>query len=186
MQAESTPSEVKVIAGYLKGREIDALIGKRTHPMSEKARGGLFNVLGDLSGLEVLDAFAGTGALSIEAISRGAKKIISIDIDKKANNVLKQNIKSLQIEDKIKAINANVSGWSDNNVGAQFDIVISAPPYDGIKLPILKKLVSHVKSNGLYILDWPGKMEIPQFDSLSIVTNKNYGDAQLVFYKKTG
>lgn len=177
---------MRIIAGSLKGQQILTPSGHRTHPMSEKVRGGLFNVLGDLDGLNILDAFAGSGALSIEAISRGAKNVVAIDIDKKANNVLKQNIKLLNIEDKIKAINANASGWSDNNVGAQFDIVISAPPYDGIKMPILIKLVSHVKSNGLYILDWPGKIEIPLFDSLSIVTNKNYGDAQLIFYKKTG
>ncbi len=177
---------MRVIAGFLKGQQIIAPSGHRTHPMSEKVRGGLFNVLGDLSGLDILDAFAGSGALSIEAISRGANGVVAIDIDKKANTVLKQNIKALKIPDRIKPINANASGWSDNNPDAQFDIVIAAPPYDGIKMQMLVKLVQHVKSGGLYILDWPGKMEIPDFDSLSQLRVKNYGDAQLVFYKKTG
>lgn len=177
---------MRVIAGVLKGQQITAPSGHRTHPMSEKARGGLFNVLGDLDGLSILDAYAGSGALSIEAISRGAKSVVAIDVDKKANTVLKQNIEALKITDQIKPINANASGWSDNNPNSQFDIVLAAPPYDGIKMPLLVKLVQHVKAGGLYILDWPGKMEIPDFDSLSQLRAKNYGDAQLVFYKKTG
>lgn len=176
---------MRVIAGELKGRQIVAPSGHRTHPMSEKVRGGLFNVLGDLDGLGVLDAFAGSGALSIEAVSRGAKTVVAIDIDKKANTVLKQNLITLNIKNRIKAINANASGWSDNNLDLQFDIVIVAPPYDDIKMPILNKLVKHVKPGALYVLDWPGKMEIPDFDTLVQVRAKNYGDAQLVFYKKT-
>ncbi|HMS23462.1 MAG TPA: RsmD family RNA methyltransferase [Candidatus Saccharibacteria bacterium] len=177
---------MRVVAGTLKGRQILAPTGHRTHPMSEKVRGGLFNVLGELNGLAILDAFAGSGALSVEAVSRGAKSVVAIDMDKKANTVLKQNIKALNVGGRIKAILANASGWSDNNPTLQFDIVLSAPPYDGIKMTILEKLVKHVQNDGLYILDWPGKMEIPVFDSLTQLRVKNYGDAQLVFYKKTG
>lgn len=177
---------MRVVAGTLKGRQILAPTGHRTHPMSEKVRGGLFNVLGELTGLTILDAFAGSGALSIEAVSRGAKSVVSIDMDKKANTILKQNVTAMNIGDKIKAIHANASGWSDNNPTLQFDIVLSAPPYDGIKMSILEKLVKHVQTDGLYILDWPGKMEIPNFESLTQLRVKNYGDAQLVFYKKTG
>jgi 16S rRNA (guanine966-N2)-methyltransferase len=101
--------------------------------MSDKARGGLFNALGDLSDLSVLDAFAGSGALSFEAISRGASSAVAVDIDKSAYQAMQESISALGLEDKIKAIRANVSGWSDNNSDALFDIVIAAPPYDDLQ-----------------------------------------------------
>lgn len=176
---------MRVIAGYLGGRQFNAPKGHRTHPMSEKARGGLFNSLGDLTGFVILDAFAGSGALSIEAVSRGAKSVVAIDIDKRANMAIKENINKLEI-DNIQAIKANVSGWSDKNTNLMFDIVIAAPPYDGIKIPLLHKIVKHVKPDGLYILDWPKGLEVPAFEGLNKLEIKNYGDAQLVFYKKTG
>jgi 16S rRNA (guanine966-N2)-methyltransferase len=72
---------VRIIAGSLKGRTFSEPHGHRTHPMSEKVRGALFNALGDIEGLTFLDAFAGSGALSFEAASRGAKSVIAIDKD---------------------------------------------------------------------------------------------------------
>ena len=69
---------MRVIAGRLGGRLFDSPHTRRTHPMSDKARGALFNMLGDIEGMHVLDPFAGTGALSFEAISRGAASALAI------------------------------------------------------------------------------------------------------------
>jgi 16S rRNA (guanine966-N2)-methyltransferase len=79
---------MRVIAGFLGGRNFDSPGGHRTHPMSDKVRGAVFGVLGDIKGLSVLDAFAGSGALSIEAVSRGAKYAVAIDVDKRAHAVM--------------------------------------------------------------------------------------------------
>lgn len=152
--------------------------------MADKIRGALFNVLGDVEGLTVLDAFAGSGGLSFEAISRGAKSAIAIDHDGPAHKTLTRNIQDLGLEREVKAIKANASGWSDNNPEVQFDIVILAPPYDDLQLNLLKKLVKHAKKDGILVLDWPGKEEAPEFEELKQITDKNYGDAQLIFYRK--
>ena len=154
--------------------------------MADKVRGALFNVLGDIEGLTVLDAFAGSGALSFEAISRGAKSAVAIDVDKRAYIAAKENARALGLEDKVKVIRASASGWSDNNPEVEFDLVISAPPYDDLQENLVAKLTEHVKPNGLYVLDWPGKVSPPNLDGLKIVKNKNYGDARLVFYKNFG
>jgi 16S rRNA (guanine966-N2)-methyltransferase len=69
---------MRVVAGSLKGRIFNEPSGHQTHPMSEKVRGALFNALGDIEGLSVLDAFAGSGALSFEAVSRGAKSVVRL------------------------------------------------------------------------------------------------------------
>jgi 16S rRNA (guanine966-N2)-methyltransferase len=154
--------------------------------MADKIRGAMFNVLGDIEGLTVLDAFAGSGGLSFEAISRGAESAIAIDHDEPAHRALTRNIKDLGLNREVKAIKANASGWSDNNPEEQFDIVILAPPYDNLQVNLLQKLVKHTKKEGVLVLDWPGKEEIPEFEGLEQIQIKNYGDAQLVFYRKTG
>jgi 16S rRNA (guanine966-N2)-methyltransferase len=152
--------------------------------MSDRVRGGLFNTLGDIEGLAILDAFAGTGALSFEALSRGAERVLAIDIDKNAQNTSDRSIKQLNLEKQMKLVRANASGWSDNNPDSQFDIVIAAPPYDDLQLNLVKKLTRHTKSEGLYVLDWPGREPIPQLDGHELLTVKDYGDAQIAFYRK--
>ncbi len=71
---------MRVIAGWLGGQNFDSPKSNRVHPMSDKMRGAIFGVLGDIKGLTVLDAFSGSGALAIESISRGAKSAIAIDV----------------------------------------------------------------------------------------------------------
>ena len=175
---------MRIIAGTLGGRNFDAPKGFRTHPMSEKARGGLFSALGDISGLAVLDAFAGSGALSFEAVSRGAKSAIAIDIDKNAADTIKRSAKNLKIADKVKAVRANASGWSDNNPEVKFDLVFIAPPYDDLQPNLVNKLGRHLKDTGVYVLDWPKGQNVPDIQRLEVLKEKKYGDAVLIFYKK--
>lgn len=153
--------------------------------MSEKARGGLFNALGDIDGLTVLDAFAGTGALGFEALSRGTASVVAIDADRQAAETIERNASALGVTAVIKVIRANASGWSDNNPNTVFDLVLLDPPYDDIKVNLLQKLTKHVKNDsGLLVLSWPGHDETPLLDGLEEVKDQNYGDAQLVFYRK--
>lgn len=151
--------------------------------MSDRVRGALFNTLGDIEGLTVLDAFAGTGALSFEALSQGAASALMVEVSKPAQAAVEANIRSLGLQDSAKLIKANCSGWSDNNPDAKFDLVIVAPPYDDLQLPIVQKLRRHVAADGLFILDWPGKSEAPEIGNMEIVGQKTYGDAQLIFYR---
>jgi 16S rRNA (guanine966-N2)-methyltransferase len=151
--------------------------------MSDKVRGALFNMLGDVEGLTFLDAFTGSGAISFEALSRGAHSTIAVDIDKSAITIVDKNARKLGASKQIHAIQANASGWSDNNESMLFDIVVCDPPYDKLQLPTLEKLTKHLSPTGVYVLSWPGHAEPPDFATLKLVTQKDYGDAQLLFYK---
>lgn len=176
---------MKIIAGTLGGRIFHEPKGHKTHPMSEKMRGALFNALGDIEGLVFLDAFAGSGALSFEAISRGAKQAVAVEKDKTAYDSIRLSIDELKLSQQIKATRANVSGWSLHNMENKFDVVLFDPPHDDLNRDLLQKLTSrHVKVKGLAVLCWPGHEKAPEFDSVEIVENKNYGDAQLVFYRR--
>jgi 16S rRNA (guanine966-N2)-methyltransferase len=154
--------------------------------MSDKVRGGVFGVLGDIKGLTVLDAFAGSGALSIEAISRGAKSALAIEVDKKAHRTLTESCEALGISGRVKAIRAFANAWSTRHQSERFDLVFADPPYDDIPYRDLKILPRHLKDAGTLVLSWPGGQEPLKFDGLRVVQTKNYGDAQLVFYQKNG
>lgn len=176
---------MRIIAGYLGGRQFKTPHGHKTHPMSDKARGGLFNVLGDIEGLTFLDAFAGSGALAFEAVSRGAASVVAIEKDRAAHAVIDANIKELKVGDKIKAPRANAGGWSVHNQHTNYDIVLLDPPYDHLQATLLQTLIKrHVKKGGLAVLSYPGSEEIPDFDGAEVAADKNYGDIQLIFYRK--
>src|SRR6185312_1690039 len=102
---------LRVVAGALGGRVFDSPDGHRTHPMSERVRGGLFNALGDIENLTVLDAFAGSGALGFEAISRGAASVLAVEIDKRAQDAISRNIRTLGLAKQMKLVRANCSSW---------------------------------------------------------------------------
>ena len=174
---------MRIVAGTLKGRIFNEPHGHRTHPMSEKVRGALFNALGDIEGLTMLDAFAGSGAISFEAVSRGAKSAVAVERDPAVQKVIKQSVAELGLDKQVQAVRANAGGWSDHNMEKTFDIVVLAPPYDDLQPTLLQKLTKHLASDGILVLDYPGKIEPPSFNYIKEVTRKVYGDAQLVFYR---
>lgn len=175
---------MRVIAGRLGGRIIASPHTHRTHPMSDKVRGALFNSLGSLDGLAVLDAYAGSGACSIEAVSRGAAQVMAIDVDVEAVKTIAENVRALSLEDDIMVKRANISGWSRNHVAKQFDVVLADPPYDDVRPDVLERLTVHVKPGGLFVLSWPGGEPVRAFAGLEVAAHKTYGDAQLVFYRR--
>jgi len=160
--------------------------GHKTHPMSEKIRGALFNALGDIGGLTFLDAFAGSGGLSFEAASRGASKVTAIEKDRAAHSVIDRNIDELKIGSVVHAVRANTAGWSIHNMENKFDVVLLDPPYDDINPALLEKLAKrHVKPGGLAVLSLPPNSDFSLRPNLySLLSTKSYGDAQLVFYRK--
>jgi 16S rRNA (guanine966-N2)-methyltransferase len=154
--------------------------------MSDKMRGALFNALGDIAGLTLLDAFAGSGALSIEAISRGAAHATAVDIDKAATDTISKNAETLGVGRQVKVVRAGLSSWLDTSGGQLFDVILADPPYDDLQLPSIQKLLTRLKPGGIFALSWPGKELPPDFGSLDLLQTNAYGDSQLVFYRATG
>jgi 16S rRNA (guanine966-N2)-methyltransferase len=155
---------MRVISGFLGGRNFDSPPGYRTHPMSEKMRGGLFSALGDISGLSILDVYSGSGALAIESISRGAKDVTAIEADKSAYETIEANLVALEISDKVTATKAFFKSWSNRRHNLRFDLVLADPPYNFIVMRDIVKLPIHLKDKALMVLSWPGQEEIPRID----------------------
>lgn len=176
---------MRVIAGSLGGRWFSVKgLGARTHPTSERVRGALFNSLGSLNGKTVFDAFAGSGAYSFEAASRGASFVLATERDRRAQRVIQENIEALGLQNTVKLVRASCSAWSKTNTETQFDIVLCDVPYDNLQLSTVLLLVRHLKANGLMVLSHPGRESAPTVNGVVVVDKSTYGDAALAIYRK--
>ncbi len=174
---------MRVIAGTHGGRLFASPNGHRTHPMSDKMRGALFNMLGDISGETVLDAFSGSGALAFEALSRGASKATLIEIDRQAQRTIAENIASLQFTQRAKLIRANAGSWLSTS-DEMFDLVLLDPPYDNLQPGLIERLMARVVSGGYAVISYPPHERILQFTDCEHISHKSYGDSSLSLYRK--
>jgi len=175
---------VRIIAGQFGGRIIEGSGTDRTHPMSERIRNAIFNKIGDeLEGKSVLDAFAGSGSIGLEALSRGAHTAVFIERDRIAQKIIDKNIQTLGVGRRSHLIKANVGSWISTNK-EQFDIIFADPPYHDPQLSTVSRLFALLKPNGLMVLSYPGKGERPTETGVVVVDNRSYGTASIAFYRK--
>jgi 16S rRNA (guanine966-N2)-methyltransferase len=173
---------LRIIAGELGGRRFAGPGSHRTRPMSDKMRGALFNALGDLGGLSVLDAFAGSGALSFEAASRGAVHVMATEVDKTAQRTIARNIQELGLNSRVKLIQASSGAWLRTS-DQRFDIILCDPPYDKPQPELLARLAQRVRPGGLIVFSLPPGMEAALPATFKQISRKDYGDSQLIFYR---
>jgi 16S rRNA (guanine966-N2)-methyltransferase len=154
--------------------------------MGERIRGAVFNKIVDwLPGANVLDTFAGTGALGLEAISRGAKKATFVEKDRVAQKVIAENIATLGVEDKADLIRARVQGWlGTRKSNEKFDIIFVAPPYYDPQFNVVKKLTSLLKKDGVLILDHSTALETPNLPEAELFDTRIYAGAVIAYYRK--
>jgi 16S rRNA (guanine(966)-N(2))-methyltransferase RsmD len=181
---------MKIIGGEFKGRHIDMPKGVNIRPTSDKVREALFSIIGGrIRGAGFLELFAGSGAIGIEAISRGAGKTVFVDINNRCTGAIKKNIDSLSLDrsridifknDAIKAIKK----LSDSKI--RFDIVFLDPPYhSGLLRKCLLYLSNYVILNDSYLVicEHFKKEAMPQdAGSLKRRREAKYGDTVLTFY----
>jgi len=122
---------MRVVAGRLRGRRLAAPRGAHTRPTSDRVREALFSVLGDLEGAAVLDLFAGSGALGVEALSRGAARATFVDSAPAAVAAVRRNLAELRLEDAAEVRRADARAFlrKARAAGRQYDLVFLDPPY---------------------------------------------------------
>lgn len=140
---------MRVIAGKFKSRLLKSVDSNKTRPTTDKNKENLFNIIGPyFEGGICLDLFAGSGGLGIEAISRGMDELYSVDHQYKAYSVIKENIKSLKIEDIVHLYKMDyrkaLGLFKDNNV--KFDMVLLDPPYG---MNINYDIINYLKDNNM-------------------------------------
>lgn len=177
---------MKVITGSLRGRRLDTLGGEEiTRPTSQSTKEALFSAIQfELGDKKVLDLFAGSGQLGIEAISRGARHCTFVESNKQAYAVVEQNIKKCKIEDKCTLVFSQASSFLMNK--NNFDIVFADPPYHkGLIEECLPRLVGMMNDGGVIICESARDEELPEnVDGWCVDRVRNYGKTKLSYYRK--
>src|SRR5690242_18499798 len=120
---------MRIVAGEWRGRRLVAPAGRTTRPTSDRVREAVFSILGPLDGESVLDLFAGSGALALEALSRGAGQATLVERDRAALKALRANVEALGAEARVVAGDAAAFLDSAARDGAHYDLVFLDPPY---------------------------------------------------------
>ncbi|MEO5949691.1 MAG: 16S rRNA (guanine(966)-N(2))-methyltransferase RsmD, partial [Candidatus Saccharimonas sp.] len=174
-------TSIRVISGKYGGRKIDAPAesNTRTKPMGERIRNAMFNSIGsEIQDTEVLDAFAGTGAVGFEALSRGASHATFIERDKDAQGLIFHNMQILDTGSAAELVRASVESWIDRSRSREYDIIFADPPYGDMQLSTVSKLMGLLKPNGLMVLSHTGRGEVPNLENgIVVVDNRSYGNA---------
>ena len=172
---------------------IESTDNKITHPMGDRVRSALFAKIfsrKDLVGSRVLDVFAGTGAVGLEALSRGASYVEFIERDANAISVLERNVRTLGVSADIKIAKLSTKSWLSKWVESQtreFDLIIADPPYDKFRenWPEIERIFENAcAKNGLMILSCRSGETLPNPKGVVVVDKSSYGEASLVFYRK--
>lgn len=174
---------MRIISGYLKGRRLNPPLNLPVRPTTDMAREGLFNILNnriDFEATRVLDLFAGTGSVSIEFISRGARHVTSVDESPKCIDFIKKTCTTLEIEN-LFALRADVFNFLGRSQQS-FDLVFADPPYDLKQFDIIPSLVlkSFVKPGGLFILEHSKEHNFS--DNPYFTEQRNYGKVNFSFF----
>ena len=182
---------MRIIAGSLKGRRLKAPTWDGLRPTSDKLRETLFNILAPLiDGARVLDGYAGTGAIGIEAISRGAEWVSFVDSDRRAQALIAENLAHCGVANGYVIIRATVAGALDDlgvappGSPGHFDIIVLDPPYDEPQIEAVVAAAGDVLApDGVLVLEHARRRDAPgAAGRLARVRQVTSGDSALSFY----
>ena len=179
---------MRVIAGQFKGRRLKAPSWEGLRPTSDKLRETLFNIVAPrIEGARVLDGFAGTGALGVEALSRGASHVTFIEADGRAAALIAENLAVCGVRDGYTIERGDLATVLRGlPAEATFDVVLLDPPYDTRDVcPALEAVVPHVAPGGVIVLERASRREPDVPGSLTRTRDVRSGDSTLTFFARS-
>jgi 16S rRNA (guanine966-N2)-methyltransferase len=182
---------MKITGGSSRGRNLSSLKGMDIRPTSSKVRGAIFNLLGqDMSGLKVLDVFAGTGIMGIEALSRGAEHAVFIDKSSQSIQLIKKNLAICGYEDVSRVLQRDIIDGSVFELlskNERFDLAFIDPPYRNDFVPVvLKKLSgsSVLNPNAIVVTESSEDDLLPERSgNLVLSDSRRYGETKIDIYE---
>jgi 16S rRNA (guanine966-N2)-methyltransferase len=173
---------MQITGGKFRGFKIK--VPKDIRPTSSFNRKRIFDIIGDVEGLRVLDLFCGSGALGLEAISRGAKFCVFVDIRNESFKVVNENLKKLGVLDLGLVIREDVLKFCRNWGGERFDIIFADPPYSWERYEELLVCAKNLlKENGIFILELSSRIKPPEIEGLELFKFVKGGDSAFAFYR---
>jgi 16S rRNA (guanine(966)-N(2))-methyltransferase RsmD len=172
---------MRIVAGVYGGRRIQAPPGKATRPTSDRVREALFSIIGPLDGARVLDLFAGSGALGIEALSRGAAEAVFVDNDPRAVTAVEQNVETLGANGRVHRRDA--FAWL-KAADTTFDLVFADPPYSSARQTgaRLDELLPPLLAETSLTVTESDKRD-PLMLAMPLIDERTYGDTRIAIHR---
>lgn len=179
---------MRVIAGEYKGRRLYSPADRGVRPAADRVKETIFNILStrlDLRGATVLDLFAGTGSLGIEALSRGARRAVFVESAKSAVQIIERNLDAVSAKPSSSVIQTDVVNYI-KDAREQFDIVFADPPYAYNVTDRLPTLICEgrlVRSGGFLVIEHPRMLRFPASTAYRVSLAKEFGTTIVSFFE---
>ena len=178
---------MRIISGIRRGHKLFEFEGDDVRPTTDRVKESVFNIIQTfIPDAVCLDMFAGSGALSFEATSRGAKKAVCLDKDKRSIDIIKKNANSLDFSDYCEIINTSCFDYMER-AKEKFDVIFLDPPYNKNFIePVLEGIVKNnlLNEDGIVVLESDGTDFHDDFDGLEMYRQRKYGRTYITVYKK--
>lgn len=181
---------MRVISGSARGLKLKAPEGLSTRPTTDRIKESLFNIIAaDLYDCRFLDLFSGSGAIAIEALSRGAKKAVMVDADIKSIRVINHNVASARVNDRAEVIKSDVAAAISRlgTRGDKFDIIFMDPPYnrDFVNRTLNNLVKADILSDSGYIIaEQSMEDDVPEISGLRVWRIKDYKITKMTFLER--
>lgn len=179
---------MRVITGFAKGRKLRTLSGEDVRPTTDRVKEALFSIIQfEIEGRRVLDLFAGSGQLGIEALSRGAASAVFVDSSRDSIEVVRENLKTTQLAQSAQVMQMDSLAFLAGQCGP-FDLALLDPPYGaGLVQRALPMVVRRMALGGVIICEAPAKEDLPeQAEDFCLVRRYSYGRISLALYRREG
>jgi 16S rRNA (guanine966-N2)-methyltransferase len=185
---------VRIVGGEFSGRPLAAPASRVIRPTSDRLRQTLFDILahayGDpISGSRILDLFAGTGALGIEALSRGAAYALFVEEGVEARGLIRRNVEALNLTGRTRLFRRNATALGPAGTVAPFDVAFADPPYGaglGERAFASALAGGWLKPQALCVLEESAKSEVAPVDGLHFIERRQIGDSAILFFRAAG
>lgn len=177
---------MRIIGGKFRSRALTAPRGVHTRPTTDRVKEALFSALSshlDFAGMSVLDLYAGTGALGLEALSRGAARVVFVENDRGALRALEHNVGALGVASEIEIVAGAVERA---RLPGPFDLVFADPPYELVKSGRFARVWSvlqNATSGATLVLEHASRDPAPELPGRTVFSHRAYGDSALTIYE---
>ena len=174
---------IRIGAGSLAGRIIEQPKTFKTRPLTSKARASIFNRLGDISDLTVLDAYAGSGAFGIEALSLGVRRVSFIEHSKAVAKVIADNLEKLELVSNTTLYVERVKTALNSLQGQSFDVILADPPYAELNESELNQLTTLLSPKGILVISHSSRIVYPMISFGIYLDTRVYGETAISYYR---
>ena len=177
---------IRITGGSLRGRNIESPDSMKTRPTASRTREALFNILQGVEGFRMLDLFAGSGIMGLEAVSRGAASVTAVELARSQAKMIERSYKAMGVDSKLRLLETNVLTLKKDVVCTDggFDLIYADPPFKDMDYPDLRPFIEWLNPGGVAVFEAPSR-KLPEWatDAGFQGQVRRYGESSLIIVR---